>query len=91
SLRTTVTTPGPGRIVQTATSPSGKAKAATRCTARLTIKKAGDHVVSCRLNAKARAALRKARLVLTVRTTFTATGATTGSSTTARVVVPRRR
>lgn len=91
SLRTTVTTPGPGRIVQTATSPSGKAKATTRCTGRVTAKQAGDHVVTCRLNTKARAALRKARLVLTVRTTFTATGAATGSSTTARVVVPRRR
>jgi YVTN family beta-propeller protein len=91
SLRTTVTTPGPGRIVQTATSPAGRAKAVTRCTARLTVKKAGEHVVSCRLNAKARAALRKGRLVLTVTTTFTATGATTGSSTTTRVVVPRRR
>jgi len=91
ALRTTVTTSGPGRIRQTATSPAGRAKAVTRCTARLTVKKAGEHVVSCRLNAKARAALRKGRLVLTVTTTFTATGATTGSSTTARVVVPRRR
>ena len=65
--------------------------AVTRCTARLTVKKAGEHVVSCRLDAKARAALRKARLVLTVTTTFTATGAATGTSTTSQVVVPRRR
>ncbi len=91
ALRTTVTTSGPGRIRQTATSPSGKAKAVTRCTARATVKKAGEHVIACRLNAKARAALRTARLVLTVTTTFTATGATTGTSTTDRVVVPRRR
>lgn len=91
TVRSRVRTPGPGRIRQTATSPSGKAKAVTRCSAQMTVKAAGEHLVTCRLNAKARAALRTARLVLTVTTTFTATGATTGTSTTDRVVVPRRR
>lgn len=90
-LRTTVTTPGAGKIIQTATGSARRAKAITHCTARVTVKKAGEHVVSCRLNTKTRAALRKVRLVLTVRTTFIATGATTGSTTTTTVVVPRRR
>ncbi len=91
TVRSRVRTPGPGRIRQTATSPSGRAKAVTRCSAQMTVKAAGEHLITCRLNAKARAALRTARLVLTVTTTFTATGATTGTSTTDRVVVPRRR
>ena len=91
-LRTTVTTPSAGTITQRATtSGPGRAKAVTRCQTRLRVRAAGNHVVFCTLNAKAQAALKRGRLVVRVATTFTAEGAKRGETTTARVVVPRRR
>ena len=87
-LVTTITAPGAGAITQTAVSKKGR-KSTTRCRVRQSVNSAGDLTITCSLNARARAALRRAKLRLTVTTTFTPTG---GKATTrvAKVTAKRK-
>lgn len=62
-------------------------RTATACSASVRVKKAGTVTITCRLNAKAKAALRKGALRLMLATTFTESGKT-AASTTRRVIVP---
>ena len=90
SLVSSVQVGAPGTLAQSATyvGSARAARAVTACTAKAQAKKAGTVTITCKLNAKARAALRKGALKLTLTTTFTETGKT-ASSTTRRVTVPR--
>ncbi|MGI9186748.1 MAG: hypothetical protein ACR2J9_04390, partial [Gaiellales bacterium] len=63
-------------------------KPVSACAASVKVKKAGTVKIACRLNAKARAALRKGALKLTLTTTFTAAGKAPTSVKSA-VSVPR--
>lgn len=74
-LVTTITAPSAGAILQTAVTRKGR-KATTRCRVRQSVTAAGDLTITCSLNKRARAALRRAKLRLTVTTTFTPTGGT---------------
>ena len=90
SLVSSVQVGAPGTLAQSATcvGSARAARAVTACTAKAQAKKAGTVTITCKLNAKARVALRKGALKLTLTTTFTETGKT-ASSTTRRVTVPR--
>jgi autotransporter-associated beta strand protein len=91
TLTTPVTVAGPGTIAQTASIAGGaRAKAAVYCTAKLVVKRAGSYKVKCTPSKAMRARLRTGALKLRVTTTFAPkTGSVTSS--TAAVVVPRRR
>ncbi len=81
--------PGPGKVVQVATTPLPKTRASsemtktarrmTVCTARKTVAKAGTVTITCRLTAKARAARKMHSLRVRLVTTFTPTGRTATS------------
>lgn len=90
SLVSSVRVGAAGSLSQRATysSSARAAKTATACVAVKRVKKAGAVTITCALNAKARAALRKGALKLTLTTTFTETGKT-AASTTRGVTVPR--
>ena len=72
-LVTTISAPGAGVITKMAVSGTGR-KATTRCRVRQAVTTATDLTVTCALNARARAALSRSSLRLTVTTTFTPTG-----------------
>jgi hypothetical protein len=83
---TSVNVPGPGKITQVATTakPKKKAKIArvgerkkkkpktvTRCKVTKIVTVAGNFPLTCKMNKKSRAALRKKSMKLTITTTFT--------------------
>ena len=72
-LTTRAKVPGAGKIVQTATTKQG-AKLTTRCRAAKTAAGAATYTLTCKIGKAGRAALRKAKMTLTVTTTFTPTG-----------------
>ena len=72
-LTTRVKVPGAGRIVQTATTKKG-AKVTRRCRAAKTAAGAATYTLKCKIGKAGRTALRKAKMTLTVTTTFTPTG-----------------
>ena len=74
-LTTEVKAPGAGKIIQAATTKKG-AKLTTRCTAAKTASRAATYTLICKIGKSGRAALRKAKITLTMRTTFTPTGGT---------------
>ncbi len=88
-ITTRLNLPGPGKVVQKATTPLPKprqsaemattARTMTVCTARKTIAKAGAVTITCRLTAKARAARKTHSLRVRLVTTFTPTGGTAKS------------
>lgn len=90
SLLSSVRVGAAGSLSQRATysSSARAAKTAAACSAVMRVKKAGTVTITCALNAKARAALRKGALKLTLTTTFTETGKAS-ASTTRRVTAPR--
>jgi len=88
-LTTRVTVPGAGRIALKATTKKGT-KLTTRCTAAKTAARAAVYTVSCKIGKTGRAALRKAKMTLAVRTTFTPTGGTLAAKT-QTVKVARKR
>ncbi len=91
SITTRLNLPGPGKVVQKATTPLPTRRAAsemattarrmTVCTARKTVAKAGKVTITCRLTAKARAARKTHALKVRLVTTFTPTGGTAKSLT----------
>ena len=91
TMTTRVTVAGPGTIAQTALIAGGaRAKATVYCTAKLVVKRAGSYKVTCAPSKAMRVRLRTGALKLRVTTTFAPrTGSVTSS--TAAVVVPRRR
>jgi autotransporter-associated beta strand protein len=73
ALVSAVTVNGPGRIVQSAILP--RARAATlACRTTRAVTQAGTYRLACRLSPRARAALARGSLRLTLVTTFTPTG-----------------
>ncbi len=88
-ITTQLNLPGPGKVVQKATTPlptrrassemAKKARRMTVCTADKTVAKAGKVTITCRLNAKARAARKTHSLKVRLVTTFTPTGGTAKS------------
>ncbi len=88
-ITTQLNLPGPGKVVQVGTTPlpkprassemAKKARRMTVCTARKTVAKAGKVTITCRLNAKARAARKTHSLKVRLVTTFTPTGGTAKS------------
>ena len=79
-LTTTAKVPGAGKIVQTATTKQG-AKVTTRCRAAKTAAGAATYTLTCKIGKAGRAALRRAKMTLTVTTTFTPTGGVLASKT----------
>jgi hypothetical protein len=77
-LTTRAKVPGAGKIVQTATTKQG-AKVTTRCRAAKTAAGAATYTLTCKIGKAGRAALRKAKMTLTVTTTFTPTGGVTAA------------
>jgi hypothetical protein len=88
-LTTRVKVPGAGKIVQTATTKNG-AKVTTRCRAAKTASRAATYTLTCKIGKAGRAALRKAKMTLTVTTTFTPTGGALASKTQTVKLVRRR-
>ena len=88
-LTTTAKVPGAGKIVQTATTKQG-AKVTTRCRAAKTASRAATYTLTCKIGKAGRAALRKAKMTLTVTTTFTPTGGVKASKTQTVKLVRRR-
>ena len=86
-LITAITAPGAGAITQTAVTKKGR-KTTTRCRVRRAVTTAGDLTITCALNARTRAALRRSKLRITVKTTFTPTGGV-ATSRVAKVTVKR--
>ena len=72
-LTTRVKVPGAGRIFQVATTKQG-AQVTTRCKAVKKASRAATYTLTCKIGKAGRAALRKAKMTLTVTTTFTPTG-----------------
>ena len=89
TLTTRVTVPGAGRIAQRATTKTGK-KTTTRCGAKTTAAKAATYTLTCTMGRAARAQLRRSGMRVSLRTTFTPTGAAAASRT-QRVVLTRHR
>jgi hypothetical protein len=52
-----------------------------RCKAAKTASRAATYTVTCKISKKGRAALRKAKMTLAMRTTFTPTGGTLAAKT----------
>ena len=88
-LTTTAKVPGAGRIVQTATTKNG-AKVTTRCRAAKAAAGAATYTMTCKIGKAGRTALRKAKMTLTVTTTFTPTGGVKASKTQTVKLVRRR-
>ena len=88
-LTTRVKVPGAGRIAVKATTKKGT-KLTTRCTAAKTAARAAVYTVSCKIGKTGRAALRKAKMTLAMRTTFTPTGGTLAAKTQTVKLVRRR-
>lgn len=88
-LTTRVKVPGAGRIFQVATTKQG-GKVTTRCKAVKKASRAATYTLTCKLGKAGRAALRKAKMTLTVTTTFTPTGGVK-AATTQTVQLARRR
>ncbi len=88
-LTTRVRVPGVGRIVQTATTKKG-AKVTRRCRAAKTAAGAATYTLKCKIGKAGRTALRKAKMTLTVTTTFTPTGGVKASKTQTVKLVRRR-
>ena len=78
SLRSVITTSGPGVALQRASFSSltaaRSAKRLTACTSSRKITKAGRYTLSCKLTSAARSARRRGALRITLVTTFTPTG-----------------
>ncbi len=99
-ITTQLNLPGPGKVVQVGTTRlstrrassemAKKARRMTVCTADKTVAKAGKVTITCRLNAKARAARKTHALKVRLVTTFTPTGGT-AKSLTKTVVLKRTR
>jgi len=79
-LTTRVTVPAAGRIAVRATTKKGT-KLTTRCTAAKTAARAAVYTVTCKIGKAGRVALRRARMTLAMRTTFTPTGGTLAAKT----------
>ncbi len=100
SITTRLNLPGPGKVVQKATTPlltprrssqmAKKARRMTVCTADKTVAKAGKVTITCRLTAKARAARKTHSLKVRLVTTFTPTGGTAKSLSTTLVLKKTR-
>ncbi len=100
SITTRLNLPGPGKVVQKATTPlltprrssqmATTARRMTVCTARKTVAKAGTVSITCRLNAKARAVRMTHSLKVRLVTTFTPTGGTAKSLSTTLVLKKTR-
>ena len=88
-LTTRVKVPGSGSIVQTATTKQG-AKVTTRCRAAKTAAGAATYTLTCKIGKAGRTALGKAKMALTVTTTFTPTGGALATKT-QTVQLARRR
>lgn len=69
-VTSTITVRGAGTIKQTATTKKGN-KLTTRCSTTKIASKAATYTLTCTIGKTGRAVLRKARLALTIRTTFT--------------------
>jgi hypothetical protein len=89
TLTTAVTVPGAGKITQLATTKKGTRRTA-RCKATKTSARAGTYRVSCKVGRAGRSALRKAKMVLTLRTSFRPTGGALATKTQS-VKLQRRR
>ena len=89
TLTTAVTVPGAGKITQLATTKKGT-RLTTRCKATKTSTRAGTYRVSCKVGRAGRSALRKAKMVLTLRTSFQPTGGALATKTQS-VKLQRRR
>jgi len=89
TLTTAVTVPGAGKITQLATTKKGTRRT-TRCKATKTSTRAGTYRVSCKVGRAGRSALRKAKMVLTLRTSFRPTGGSLATKTQS-VKLQRRR
>lgn len=89
TLTTAVTVPGAGKIAQLATTKKGTRRT-TRCKATKTSTRAGTYRVSCKVGRAGRSALRKAKMVLTLRTSFRPTGGALATKTQS-VKLQRRR
>lgn len=89
TLTTAVTVPGAGKITQLATTKKGTRRT-TRCKATKTSTRAGTYRVSCKVGRAGRSALRKAKMVLTLRTSFQPTGGALATKTQS-VKLQRRR
>ena len=79
-LTTRVKVPGAGKIIQAATTKKGS-KLTTRCKAAKTSSGTATYTLTCKIGKAGRGALRKAKMTLTVRTTFTPTGGTLAAKT----------
>jgi hypothetical protein len=88
-LTTRVRVPGAGKIVQTATTKKG-AKVTRRCRAAKTAAGAATYTLKCKIGKAGRTALRRAKMTLTVTTTFTPTGGVKASKTQTVKLVRRR-
>jgi len=89
TLTTAVTVPGAGKITQLATTKKGTRRT-TRCKATKTSARRGTYRVSCKIGRAGRSALRKAKMVLTLRTSFRPTGGALATKTQS-VKLQRRR
>ncbi len=103
AITSTFTVPGPGTLSQAATTPRAgsnatemakKPRTITVCRAQKSVAAAGKVTIICRLNASARAAMKKGPLKVRLVTTFTPTGGTANSVSKrlvlARTVAPKR-
>jgi hypothetical protein len=88
TITSVVRTSGAGRVTQRAT--TGTARLTTWCRATRPVTAAGTHTVTCRLGTRGRAAIRRRALALTLRTTFTPTGAS-ATGVDRRITVRRSR
>jgi hypothetical protein len=88
TITSVVRTSGAGRITQRAT--TGTARLTSWCRATRPVTAAGTHTLTCRLGTRGRAAIRRRALALTLRTTFTPTGAS-ATGVDRRITVRRSR
>ncbi len=88
-MTTRVRVPGAGRIVQTATTKQGD-KVTRRCRAAKTAAGAATYTLKCKIGKAGRTALRRAKMTLTVTTTFTPTGGEKASKKQTVKLVRRR-
>ncbi len=77
-ITTQLKLPGSGKVAQVGTTRQ-RARTMTVCTVRKTVAKAGTVSITCRLTAKARAAVKTHSLTVRLVTTFTPTGGTSSS------------
>jgi len=100
-INTQLNLPGPGKVAQAGTTRRStprrssemakkKARTMTVCTARKSVATAGTVTITCRLNAKARAARKTHALTVRLVTTFTPTGGTAKSLSTTLVLKQTR-